>query len=281
MQNTGSSRGRTDQHTLREAVGLAAIATSALPLRRRARTYGGFGANTGIHDAHNLALKLAAVVGEGAPDDLLDLYERERRLVAQLVVAQSTARLARGPDMHFPTEALEPILEEEAITMGYRYGVEPDARVPNPIALHPGTLRAEPGTRAPHVALTWTGERISTLDLFGRGLVLLAGADAAAWAERADRCFRDHGLAAECHVIGRNVVDDNGSFTAAYGVTTRGVVLVRSDGFVVWKASSASNFRDEDLMSLLAEAKELRPPRELGQPALRRAQSDSRITEQS
>ena len=241
---------------------------------------GGFGANTGIHDAHNLALKLAAVIGEGAPDDLLDQYERERRPVAQLVVAQSTARLAARPDMHFPVDALQPILEEEAITMGYRYGVGADARVPNPIALHPGMLRAEPGTRAPHVVLTRAGKEISTLDLFGRGLVLLAASEATTWAERADRCFRDHGLAAECHVIGCDLVDDNGSFAAAYGITTRGVVLVRSDGFVVWKTSSAPNFHDGDLLSVLAEAKELSLPRELRQRAFRRPQPDNRITGQ-
>ena len=227
---------------------------------------GGFGANTGIHDAHNVALKLAAVVRDGASHALLDLYERERRPVAQLVVAQSTARLAGRPNMRLPTEAMEPALEEEAITMGYRYGIGRHARVPNPIALHPGMLRAEPGTRAPHVALTRAGKPISTLDLFGRGLVLLAGEEAAAWAQRADRCFRDHGLAAECQVVGRDLADVGEGFAAAYGITAEGVVLVRSDGFVVWKASVAPGFHEQDLMGILAEAEELRSTGDLKRP---------------
>ncbi len=42
-----------------------------------------------------------------------------------------------------------------------------------------------PGTRAPHVWLDRDGERISTLDLFGRGFVLLAGPEGGAWHERA------------------------------------------------------------------------------------------------
>ena len=40
--------------------------------------YGGFGGNTGIADAHNLAWKLAAVCRSDAPDSLLDTYEQER-----------------------------------------------------------------------------------------------------------------------------------------------------------------------------------------------------------
>ena len=38
---------------------------------------GGQGMNTGIGDAVNLAWKLAAVLKEGAPDNLLDTYEPE------------------------------------------------------------------------------------------------------------------------------------------------------------------------------------------------------------
>ncbi|WP_149262882.1 FAD-dependent oxidoreductase [Actinomadura sp. K4S16] len=48
---------------------------------------GGQGMNTGIQDALNLAGKLAAVLGDGAPDSVLDEYEAERRPVAEQVVA--------------------------------------------------------------------------------------------------------------------------------------------------------------------------------------------------
>lgn len=43
---------------------------------------GGFGMNTGIQDAHNLAWKLAAVINQGANPDLLESYALERRPVS-------------------------------------------------------------------------------------------------------------------------------------------------------------------------------------------------------
>jgi 2-polyprenyl-6-methoxyphenol hydroxylase-like FAD-dependent oxidoreductase len=48
---------------------------------------GGQGMNTGIGDAVNLAWKLAAVLGGGAPDGLLDTYEPERIGFARRLVA--------------------------------------------------------------------------------------------------------------------------------------------------------------------------------------------------
>lgn len=51
---------------------------------------GGFGLNSGVQDAHNLAWKLAAVL-RGAPADLLDTYEAERRPVVQTFAEQSVA----------------------------------------------------------------------------------------------------------------------------------------------------------------------------------------------
>src|SRR4030095_12266012 len=50
---------------------------------------GGFGGNTGIGDAHNLAWKLAAVVAGTAGAGLLDNYDDERRPVCDLVVEQA------------------------------------------------------------------------------------------------------------------------------------------------------------------------------------------------
>lgn len=46
----------------------------------------GLGLNTGIQDAHNLAWKLAAVLGDRARDGLLDTYEAERRPVGEGIV---------------------------------------------------------------------------------------------------------------------------------------------------------------------------------------------------
>jgi 3-(3-hydroxy-phenyl)propionate hydroxylase len=57
---------------------------------------GGMGLNGGIQDAANLADKLAQVMLEGAPDELLDLYSRQRRTVAvEFVQEQSIANKKR------------------------------------------------------------------------------------------------------------------------------------------------------------------------------------------
>lgn len=51
---------------------------------------GGFGLNSGVQDAHNLAWKLAAILRSGASDSLLDTYEAERRYVVARFAEQST-----------------------------------------------------------------------------------------------------------------------------------------------------------------------------------------------
>lgn len=58
---------------------------------------GGQGLNTSLQDAYNLGWKLAAVLA-GAPDDLLDTYEEERRPVAQSVLGLSTDLLKAAQD---------------------------------------------------------------------------------------------------------------------------------------------------------------------------------------
>lgn len=50
---------------------------------------GGFGLNSGVQDAHNLAWKLAAIIRHGAPDTLLNTYEIERRPVVARFAEQS------------------------------------------------------------------------------------------------------------------------------------------------------------------------------------------------
>jgi len=59
---------------------------------------GGQGLNTAVQDAYNLGWKLAAVLA-GAPGDLLDTYEEERRPIAANVLGLSTSLLhgQRGP----------------------------------------------------------------------------------------------------------------------------------------------------------------------------------------
>ncbi|OBA85937.1 monooxygenase [Mycobacteriaceae bacterium 1482268.1] len=64
---------------------------------------GGFGLNSGVQDAHNLAWKLAAVLQAQASESLLDTYETERRPVVTRFAEQST-------DNHFKLdEVTEPL----------------------------------------------------------------------------------------------------------------------------------------------------------------------------
>lgn len=50
---------------------------------------GGYGLNTGVGDAHNLAWKLATVLLDGASPELLESYEVERQPVARMAAQQS------------------------------------------------------------------------------------------------------------------------------------------------------------------------------------------------
>lgn len=53
---------------------------------------GGFGLNSGIHDAINLGDKLARVFTQEASDELLNLYERQRRTVANEYVQTASVK---------------------------------------------------------------------------------------------------------------------------------------------------------------------------------------------
>jgi 2-polyprenyl-6-methoxyphenol hydroxylase-like FAD-dependent oxidoreductase len=75
---------------------------------------GGQGMNTGIGDAVNLAWKLAAVLKEGAPDNLLDTYEPERIAFARRLVATTDRvfilAISRGSIARFVRTRIVPLL---------------------------------------------------------------------------------------------------------------------------------------------------------------------------
>ncbi|MFI5775583.1 FAD-dependent monooxygenase [Nocardia sp. NPDC051570] len=149
---------------------LAGDAAHQLPPNR-----GGFGANTGIEDAHNLAWKLAAVLsGEAAPA-LLDTYDAERRAIAELRHEQLFARADYKAYLKTPKSGV-PILDDVAVELGQLYrstailGTDPEL----PPARRPEEWAGQPGTRAPHLWVLLGDKEMSTLDLFGRGWVLLS-----------------------------------------------------------------------------------------------------------
>lgn len=205
---------------------------------------GGFGMNLGVQDAQNLAWKIAAVLHGEADAALLDSYEAERRphalevVQATLLNMQSFDRTKRQAEARLPRKEF---LNERGLIFGARYqspAVVPDGSNP-PEVNDPVTEyvpSAHPGCRAPHVWLENKGERISTIDLFGRGFVLLAAPVGAHWRSAANQ----NGLPRiDVRVLGEDLVDAENSWTAAYGVEEGGAVLVRPDGYVAWRVASA------------------------------------------
>lgn len=142
--------------------------------------YGGFGGNTGVHDAHNLAWKLAAVCRGDASAALLDTYQSERAPLAALTVAQALLRSRKTPGQPAPVEQID----ATTLALGFRYpapGAAPtdDAADAAPVE-DPAEPSGEPGTRAPHVALVPGAAADSTLDLLDPvGFTFVAGSDSA------------------------------------------------------------------------------------------------------
>ena len=200
--------------------------------------YGGYGGNTGIHDAHNLAWKLAAVLDGEASTELLATYDPERRPVARFTTEQAYARYVTRAAPYLAPGGMEPIVGDLEIDLGARLhsrAVAAAGSADDAVYVDPRESRGEPGTRAPHLWLSRDGERISTLDLTGAGFVLLAGAEADLWVQAAGAA----GIAV--HRVGApgSLADPDDAFPSAYGITPAGAALVRPDGFVAWRAADA------------------------------------------
>ena len=195
---------------------------------------GGFGGNTGIHDAHNLAWKLALVLKGLAHPRLLDSYESERKPVARFTVEQAFTRyVTRTAPWVKATQQPEPLAPDFNIELGYLYGAD---------AVHadPRTTCGMPGSRAPHVWLESKTGRVSTIDLTGRFLVL-AGAAGAQWVSAARSIAAElGGLPIDAYCVGTELRDPEDRFLGAYGISSAGAVLIRPDGFVAWRSSAGT-----------------------------------------
>ncbi|MBX9759382.1 MAG: FAD-dependent oxidoreductase [Beijerinckiaceae bacterium] len=212
---------------------------------------GGFGMNTGIQEAVDIAWKLeGAIKGWGGPR-LLESYEIERKPVATFNVQEAARNLARmlKPREERPPEAIfipgpegdrarkaygdwytrmmAPEWFTIGVQLGFRYEDSPivvpeDGPAPqHEVARYVQTAR--PGHRAPHV---WLKRDRSTLDLFGRGFVLLrflgAPPDVSGMVE-----------AAAARGVPLQVVDI--CHAAAAEAYEKRLVLVRPDGHVAWR----------------------------------------------
>ena len=216
---------------------------------------GGFGGNTGVQDGYDVAWKLAYMLDGRAGDRLLTTYSDERQPVGEFTTEQAYTRYVLRLDPALGKENLVPIVEEATVEFGYRYSsdavvVEPGddgARWEDPRA-----PTGRPGFRAPHLPITLGGAR-STVDLFGRDFVLLAGPEGGAWCAAAEAVGGALGVAiAAHHADGR--MDPSRRFAALYGTGAGGATLVRPDGFVAWRASAPRSDPDAELTRALATA---------------------------
>jgi putative polyketide hydroxylase len=209
---------------------------------------GGFGGNTGIHDAHNLAWKLAQVIQGHAAPRLLDSYAAERMPVAHFTVEQAFARyVARTAPWLAATQRTATIAHDFDIEIGYLYGRD---------AVHadPRTTRGLPGSRLPHYWLERDGHRVSTIDLTGKWL-LLAGPQGTGWIEAAARVAAGFGgLALEAWRVGADLADPDGGFASAVGISAAGALLVRPDGFVAWRSDGSTGDCAAPVAAALAHA---------------------------
>jgi len=171
---------------------------------------GGFGGNTGVQDAANLAWKLALVIKGEAGEALLDSYEAERRPVGELTVEQAYTRYIRRVTPEEFTPETPELRDELTMELGQFYrsdAVRNGRREDEPACLHPDRTRGRAGARVPHV---WLDHGRSTLDVAAQASTWFLGPEAPA----GEGLRLSPEAAARC------------------GLGPTGAMLVRPDGFV-------------------------------------------------
>ncbi|OBH48982.1 FAD-dependent monooxygenase [Mycobacterium mantenii] len=196
------------------------------------------GANTAIQSAHNLAWKLAAVLHGRATPELLATYHPERHPVGRFAARQSltgpsVALLRAGGDA--PQLPADEECSMFALLIGYRYR---SAAVVTRDADDGGLveeLRAQPGTRVPHV---WVHEGVSTLDLLGPRFTVLSGDE------------RWCAAAASASLAAHRFYTDE--WAAVTGLGPQGALLVRPDDFVGWRCDALPADPEAELRQALS-----------------------------
>lgn len=219
---------------------------------------GGFGMNTGIQDAHNLAWKLAYVLNHLAPESLLESYEEERAPIARQnidwsthnskIIVKQISSLKQG-DMDAFRECLAEQQEKHMNALGLDLGfiyhsnfilsetnaslsVSPSQYIPT----------AQPGARAPHCWLKRNQQTISTLDLFEKSFVFLIGAEGQEWEKTLQAILPNITTPIIFYRIATDTIitDPSNTWHELYEISTKGIVLVRPDGHVAWRTSTLS-----------------------------------------
>ena len=250
--------------------------------------HGGFGLNSGVQDAQNLAWKLAARLRWNAGDLLLASYQDERLPVAEFNGEQmmhNTRQMEQTgfmlKDKNFlatlETDEGEPArhaiaagipaqraqLASDGQQFGYQYSstaVVPDGTeiVESSVAEYRPSAR--PGARAPHSWVRSGSEVISTIDLYDGGFILLTGPDNAGWASAADQVRAELAVPTRVFGLGSDlfpVDEDIEELLARYGLDRSGAVLVRPDGFVGFRSINAVGNEHESLTGALRQILDL------------------------
>jgi 2-polyprenyl-6-methoxyphenol hydroxylase-like FAD-dependent oxidoreductase len=217
---------------------------------------GGFGGNTGVADAHNLAWKLAMTTQGTAGAALLDTYEAERRPVGELTVEQAYTRYVLRVDPSLGQDDLMPPLDDPSIELGavYRSAAVVSDEPPDGDVHDPRLRSWTVGARVPHVPLSAGGGEVSTLDLSRSGFALLVTEEVEAWHRAVDDLRRVRSipivvqhLPADELVAGRQPSGD--AADAGFG----SAALVRPDGVVAWKTTASAEQAAARLRGVLAE----------------------------
>ena len=183
---------------------------------------GGYGGNTGIHDGHNLAWKLAHVLKGIAGAALLDTYEASGgRSAVHRRAGLHPLRHADGAILG--KKDFQPLADDFDIELGYLYRSAAIARTSRRTRSagrtheHPANRSAAPA-RARPTSGSSKGERISTLDLLRGAFVLLAGPDGNGWIEACARRRHDS-PGFKSRRTGSDVdISNPPGFTTAFGI---------------------------------------------------------------
>ncbi|HKW82900.1 MAG TPA: FAD-dependent monooxygenase [Burkholderiaceae bacterium] len=204
---------------------------------------GGYGMNSGIQDAHNLAWKLAFVLGGRAGARLLDSYDSERRPIAEsnadfslhnatrFVQCDEALRSGNADRIDFWIRDSDNHIHSIGQSLGFVY--ESGAVIPDGTGRHLWQPRYyepsdKPGARFPHLWLD-LARRHSTLDWFDREFVLVAGPRADAWVDAARAVSGRGGRVVQV----RQLADSHEKDGLLLGL--RGAALVRPDGHVAFR----------------------------------------------
>ncbi|WP_417563791.1 FAD-dependent monooxygenase [Microbacterium sp.] len=209
---------------------------------------GGWGGNTGVADAHNLAWKLAMVVHGQADPRLLDSYDQERRPAALMTVEQAYSIYAGRYAERSSSSDEKPLAEPrpaEDIELGtvYRSGAlldptaTPYADGEEAATRDPRADGAPVGARVPHVELHGDGQDASTHDLAAHRFVLLTGRAGDGWHAAAATVGGETGLPLDDPRLPDADVE---RISAGLGLADDGALILRPDGVIAWRADGAA-----------------------------------------